>query len=160
MPKVFQLYCWSVLCDDRKCIRAKFYPGWFNTLGWQAISTIGGFLASSLIEGLIVLNNPDFEPTRWQSTLLLWATIVFAVFINTALGRFLPKIEGLILIFHVIAFFALLVPLVYLSPHNDAKTVFTTFVNDGGWPTTGLSFMVGLLVPANVLLGETSSLLW
>ena len=90
-------------------------------------------------------------------TLILWAAILFAVFVNTVLCRFLPKIEGLILILHVMAFFAILIPLLYMAPHNSAQTVFTTFLNEGAWPTTGTSFMVGLLVPANVLIGKAIS---
>lgn len=66
----------------------------------------------------------------------------------------MPKLEGLILILHVSAFFAVLIPLVFMAPHTDPKTVFTVFINGGNWPTTGVSFMVGLLVPANVLLGD------
>ncbi|KAL9113469.1 MAG: hypothetical protein Q9227_002510 [Pyrenula ochraceoflavens] len=151
-------YHWVSMLAPRSS--QKFFSylvGWFNVLGWQAIAAIGGYLASSLIQGLIVLNKPDFDPAKWQLTLLIWATVVFAVFINTVLSRFLPKIEGMILILHVMAFFAILVPLVYMSPHNSANTVFTTFLNQGDWPTTGLSFMVGLLVPANVLLGSDAA---
>ena len=61
---------------------------------------------------------------------------------------------GLILIFHATSCFAVLIPLVYMALKNDAKTVFTLFLNDGNWLTTGLLFMIGLLVLANVLLGQ------
>ena len=101
------------------------------------------------------MNNPDYEPKAWQVTLILWATILFSVFVNTVLSQLLPKIEGFILIFHVLAFFAILIPVVYMAPHTDPKTVFTVFINRGKWPTTGVSFMVGLLVPANILLGDS-----
>ncbi|TAQ86145.1 hypothetical protein B7494_g5542 [Chlorociboria aeruginascens] len=102
-----------------------YIVGWFNTIGWQAIAAIGGFLVGNLIQGLIIINNPDYDPKAWQVTLILWATILFSVFVNTILSQFLPKIEGLILIFHVLTFFAVLIPLVYMAPHTDAKTVFT-----------------------------------
>jgi hypothetical protein len=51
----------------------------------------------------------------------------------------------LILILHVLGFFAILIPLVILGPHGDVEELFTTFVNNGGWPSQGLSFMVGMM---------------
>jgi hypothetical protein len=36
-----------------------------------------------------------------------------------------------------------MIPLVYLSPHNDVS-VFTEVVNSGGWSTQALSWMVGM----------------
>jgi len=77
--------------------------------------------------------------------MLFWATIVFAVFINTVVSIALPKFEGLILFFHIIGFFAILIPFVVLGPHDSVSNVFTTFSNGGNWPTQGLSFFVGLL---------------
>lgn len=101
------------------------------------------------------MNNASYSPQPYQVTLLLWAAILFAVFINTVISNILPKIEGLMLILHVLGFFAILIPLVYLAPHTDAKTVFTTFIQEGGWKTQGLSFMIGLIGPVFNFLGES-----
>ena len=79
--------------------------------------------------------------------LFLWAILAFAIFINTVASKTLAHFEGLILVLHILGFFSVLIPLVYLAPHGDAD-LFTTFVNAGGWSTQGLSFMVGL--PASV----------
>lgn len=64
--------------------------------------------------------------------LIGWAVLAFAVTINTVGSKTLAHFEGLILILHILGFFAILIPLVYLSDHNDAS-IFTTFVNTGGW---------------------------
>jgi choline transport protein len=95
----------------------------------------GGFLAAGLVQGLVLLNNVDYTPKPWQAVLLFYASIFFALFVNTVVSRALPKIEGLILVFHVLGFFAILVPLVYIG-------------------TQGLSFMVGLVGPVFCLLGR------
>lgn len=124
-------------------------------LGWQAAAASEGYLAGSLIEGLIALNNPNYIPKPYQGTLLFWAAILFAVFINTAVSKALPKVEGLMLIFHVAGFFAILIPLVRLAPHGDASLVFTTFLNEGGWQTQGLSFFIGLIGPVFNFLGKS-----
>lgn len=85
--------------------------------------------------------------------MLFWAVLLVAIFVNTVVSSMLPKIEGLILILHVLGFFAVLIPLVYMAPHGSASDVFTHFLNEGGWRTQGLSFFVGLLGNAFSFLG-------
>lgn len=76
------------------------------------------------------------------------------VFINTGLAKWLPKVEGVFLIFHILGFFAIIIPLVYLGPHGSAKDVFATFLNEGGWSTNGLSFFVGLVASVFTFTGK------
>lgn len=86
--------------------------------------------------------------------LLCWAVIAVAVFINTVVSGLLPIIEGLILIFHVLGFVAVLVPLVVLSPQGSTASVFQTSLNQGGWPTQGLSYCVGFIGNVATFVGE------
>lgn len=134
--------------------KAKLYIGWVTVVGWQAAVASGGFLSASLIQGLVGLNNTSYDPKPWQGVLLFYAALFFAVFINTVVSRLLPKVESLILVLHVLGFFAILIPLVYMAPHGSAKDVFTVMMNGGGFPTQGLSFMVGLVGPIFCLLGK------
>ena len=112
------------------------------------------YVSGTLVQGLLILNYPDYGYERWHGTLLFYAALAFALFVNTFLARLLPQIETLILVFHILGFFGLLIPLVHLSPHQSAKEVFTHFVNLGGWSTTGLSFFVGLVTAADAFPGE------
>lgn len=99
-----------------------------------------------MIQGLIALTNASYVPHAWHSTLLYWSVVAFGLVINTVGGAtLLPKFEGLILVLHIVGFFAVLIPLVYMSDHSSAKDVFATWVNDGGWETQGVSFFVGLI---------------
>ena len=127
-------------------------------IGWQTGLASIAFIAGTLIQGLIVLNNPDYIFERWQGTLLVIAIISFAVVFNTLLAKRLPMIEGMVLILHLLGFFGVLIPLWVLAPRNPASMVFTSFENLGGWNTQGLSFMVGLLTSVYGLLGADSSL--
>ena len=77
-----------------------------------------------------------------------------AVFINTVVSGLLPIIEGLILIMHVLGFVAVLISLVYLSPHGSASSVFQTWLNKGAWSTQGLSFCVGFIGNVATFVGE------
>lgn len=80
----------------------------------MAILAGGGYICGTQIEALIQLNNPNYVPQRWEGTLLFWATVVISVLINTVFGKLLPPIEALMLVIHVLGFFAVLIPLVYV----------------------------------------------
>lgn len=145
----------EVYSSDSRGLRSQ---GWLTVTGWQALVASGGYLGGTVIQGLIVLNNPDYEFRRWHGTLLFWAIVAFAVFLNTVTSRLLPKVEGLILVLHLLGFFAIFFPLVYMAPHGKAVDVFTTFLNEGGWPTQGLSFFVGLIGNVFAFLGKVDRL--
>ena len=119
--------------------------GWLTVSGWQAFVASDGYLNGLLTQGLIVLADPGYNFKAWHGVMLYWGIILFAVVINTVVSSWLPKFEGLILILHILGFFAIMIPLIILGPHASASEVFTTFVNDGNWPSNGLSFFVGLL---------------
>ena len=129
--------------------------GWLTCAGWQAAVTTCGFFTGTLIQGMIVENNPTYDYQRWQGTLLTWAAILLAVIFNTVISRALPKIEGLILVLHVLGFIAVLIPLVYLAPHSSPSEVFTIFLDGGGWDSQGLSFFIGLVGNATAFIGKS-----
>lgn len=119
--------------------------GWLAVLGWQASCASTGYLNGTMTRGLIVLTDPTYEPQPWHSVMLFWGIILFAVLVNTVISSWLPTFEGLILVLHVLGFFAIMIPLVILGPHAEPSQVFHKFINGGNWPTDGLSFLVGLL---------------
>ncbi|PPJ50565.1 hypothetical protein CBER1_06298 [Cercospora berteroae] len=130
-----------------------YLMGWLCFTGWQCAITSITYLAGTIIQGLIVLNNPTYVPERWHGTLLVIAVAAFAVLFNTVLAKKLPMVEGLLLILHVLGLFAIIIVLWVLAPTANAKDVFTQFTNAGGWNSDGTSFMVGLLTPIISLIG-------
>ncbi|OAA77079.1 Amino acid/polyamine transporter I [Akanthomyces lecanii RCEF 1005] len=140
-------YHWVAMLAPRRCSKFLSYiTGWLTVGGWQGSVASSAFLTGGMIQSMIVMNNPDtYIPQPYQGTLFFWAIMLFAVFINAIVSSSLPKFEGLILILHVLGFFAILIPMVSLGYHGNAHQVFTEFRNEGAWPTQGLSFMVGLI---------------
>ncbi|KAH8891778.1 amino acid permease [Thozetella sp. PMI_491] len=134
-----------------------YIVGWVSVLGWQTGLTSLAFLAGTMIQGLLVLNNPEYVFQSWHGTLLVIGITAFCIIFNTFLAKRLPMVEGMVLIIHVIGFFAVLIPLWLLAPRSSPGAVFTEFVNFGGWSTNGLSFMVGLLAPVYTLIGADSA---
>lgn len=119
--------------------------GWLTSIAWIAVLATGSVFVGTIWQGLIILDNDSYQPQKWQGTLLCWAVLAVAVFINTVVSGLLPMIEGIILVLHVLGFVAVIVPLVYLSPHGSAASVFKTVLNEGGWPTQGMSYCVGFI---------------
>lgn len=103
------------------------------------------------------MTHPSYDPKPWHAVLLFWIAIGFAVFVNTIIGRLLPRIEGFILVIHILGFFAVILPLIFFGQHKDASEVFGTFLNTGNLPTRGLSFMVGIVGTAFPFLGKCAA---
>ncbi|CAG8980474.1 hypothetical protein HYALB_00013595 [Hymenoscyphus albidus] len=151
-------YHWvSMLASPSSSKFLSYITGWLTVGGWQAGVASASYLTGTMIQGVIALTVTDYSPQGWHGTLLFWAVLFFAVFINTVVSGLLPKFEGLILILHILGFFGIMIPLVVLGKHSEPSYVFTSFNNDGGWPTQGLSFFVGLLGPAYGFLGADAA---
>ncbi|KAI9733682.1 MAG: hypothetical protein M1834_003285 [Cirrosporium novae-zelandiae] len=136
---------------------SSYITGWQSVIAWEACLASGTYLAGTMIQGLIVLNYPDYVFQRWHGTLLIYAVALFALFFNTYVEHHLPKIEGVILILHIGGFFAVLIPLVYLAPHSSADDVFAKFLTMGGYDM-GLSWFVGLLTPIFAFVGADGAM--
>ncbi|KAI1186938.1 putative GABA permease [Nemania serpens] len=132
-----------------------YLTGWLAITGWQALIASGAFVSGTMIQGLILLTHPGYAAVmkNWHGTLLLWAVVLFSYAINAAVGSLLAKFEGLVLVLHILGFFAVILPLLLLSPHGSAKDVFETWVNAGLWQTQGLSFSVGIIGNVFAFLG-------
>lgn len=109
-------------------------------------------MVGTIIQGLMILNVPSYEPHPFHGTLLTIAIIVFSIVFNTVLATRLPLFEGGVLIFHLAGFLVIAVPLWVMAPHSNPH-VLLEFGNDGAWPTTGLAAMVGLAAPMSTLTG-------
>lgn len=126
-------------------------------MGWQCAIVSIAYLAGTIIQGLIVLNRPDYDFQRWHGTMLVIAISTFSIIFNTFLAKNLPFVEGLILIIHVIGLFAIIIPLWVLAPRNNAHAVFTHFNNGGGWDNAGTATLVGLSTTITSMLGYDCS---
>ena len=93
----------------------------------------------------MILGNPNYSPQPYHLVLISWAVLAFSVLINTRGDLLLPRFEAAMLLLHVFGFFAVVIPLVTLGPHQKTADVFATFSNGGEWHTQGLSFMIGIL---------------
>ncbi len=120
---------------------------------------MGSIFTGTIIQGLIILNWPNYEPQNFHGALLAWAVIAVCIFVNTVVAGLLPILEGIILLIHVLGFIATLITLVYLMPHSSAADVFFRSLNEGNWPSQGLSYLVGFIGNVATFVGKCPHLL-
>lgn len=133
--------------------------GWLTVIGWIAALTAVSYFVVDLSTRLVILNHEDsFILQGWHGTLLLWASLLLCVAINIFISGALPSIEVVVLIIHILGFFGILIPLIYLTPsHNSAERIFTTFNNGGGWNSKAFAFFIGLQGNALCFVGTDSA---
>jgi amino acid transporter len=134
------------------CSSPAYSLGWLCAITWQTGLAGSAYFAGTIIQGLIVLNQPDYVFQRWHGTLLTLLFIVVALLFNTLLARRLPMVEGIFVLFHVLGVFIFL-PLWILAPRRDAGSPLVDFFNGGGWSSNGLATMVGATGPIGALIG-------
>ncbi|KAK5120383.1 hypothetical protein LTR85_006322 [Meristemomyces frigidus] len=132
-----------------------FFVGFFCVLGWQTSLAAACYASAQQIVAIMVVANPDYAFTGWQTALFSWAVLVFAIFANTVMFRKLPLIEGLIMFLHVFGFFAVVIVLWVTAPRSDSS-VLTTFESNG-WPSSGVACLVGLNAAIGDIIGADSS---
>ncbi|KAK3323115.1 GABA permease [Cercophora scortea] len=135
-----------------------YLVGWLCVLGWQVGNVAVSFLIAGQLQGLVILNHDSYEPQRWHLTMIVIAVMTACMIFNTLLYRQLPILETIVLVLHVLGFFAILITLWATGTRTQsASDVFFTFTDGGGWGNTGLSCLVGILSPIFSLLGPDSS---
>ncbi|PWY87966.1 choline transport protein [Aspergillus sclerotioniger CBS 115572] len=145
MPSAGGQYHWvSILAPNSSKQFLSHVTGSICIIAWTAAPTAAIYLAASVLQSTIAMNIPSYQPEGWQVTLMMWAVFALCTILNTWLGIILPVIEVLILLVHVLGFFAVLIPLVYLGPKASAASVFKTSFDYGGWNDLTLATFVGL----------------
>ncbi|THC97921.1 hypothetical protein EYZ11_002619 [Aspergillus tanneri] len=147
-------YHWcSMLAPQSSMKLSSYITGWLTVIGWQATYATAIYLNGTYIAAMISLTHSDYVPQAWHMTLYSYATALIGLGVNCVGGKLLPRFEGTILILHILGFFAILIPLTYMADHKPAKEVFTHFINEGQWPSQGLSFFIGLIGPVFAFAG-------
>ena len=153
-----QYYWVYMLAPAKYKVFSSYIVGWLTSLAWIATVATETIFAGTILQGLVILDYPDYDPKQWHGTLLAWLVIAVAIFINVIIPDMLPKFEIMIIVLHVAGFITILSLLWVYTPHiNTAHFVFTTSLNRGGWPTQGLSYCVGFLGNVATFVGADAS---
>lgn len=111
-----------------------------------------------MIQGLAIVNYPDYEPKRWHLTLIMFAMLIVEALMNMYTFWLIPWIELLAGVLHIIMFIIFLVVFAALAPRHTADYVFLTTESSSGWTDSFISWNIGLLTPTWGFVGKTLSL--
>ena len=111
-----------------------------------------------MIQSLIVINNPSYNPKPWQAVLLVFSMVLLLFIVNVWGASWWPKIQNGLMVLHILGFLVTIIVLWVCAPHQSAKAVFTGFTNEGGWSSMGLSIMVGQITAIYALLGKSQDI--
>ncbi|KAK6430602.1 hypothetical protein LTR95_013241 [Oleoguttula sp. CCFEE 5521] len=159
-PTAYSQYHWVSEFAHPKVQRLlSYYTGWISTLAWQAGNAIGVFLTGTLIQVIVLENNPDsFADTfpNWHGSLLVIANVLITVIGNIFLTRYIPRVQTAFFVLHILTFFAVMIPICINAPKASARDVFADFQNLGGWPNMGVAIMAGQLSAIYMMCGMDS----
>ena len=95
-------------------------------------------------------------PTRWQATLLIFASVIAIGMFNVFGAKHLPLAEGIFVTCHIVALLPIIVVLLVLAPKQSASAVFTEFTDNGAnYPTIVWTVFVGQVNAMFTVLGES-----
>jgi len=115
------------------------------------------WLVGVIIQSLIVIEHGTYSPTRWQATLLIFASVIGIGLFNVFGAKHLPLAEGIFVTGHFFAFFPIIITILVLGPKRDAHSVFLSFTDNGaGWPNVGWATLVGQVSAMFSVLGRIS----
>ncbi|PYH43481.1 choline transport protein [Aspergillus saccharolyticus JOP 1030-1] len=154
IPSAGGQYHWaSILAPESSKRFISHVTGSICIIAWTAVPTGAVYVAGSILVNAVSMSRPGYEPQGWHVTLIMWGILLICAILNTWLGMILPVLEVFIGIIHVLGFFAVLIPIAYLGPKADAKSVFVQTFNVGGWRDITLATLVGLKGIVGAFLG-------
>ncbi|KAA8904970.1 amino acid/polyamine transporter I [Sphaerosporella brunnea] len=117
------------------------YAGSIFTCASVAVS-----IGSSLM-GMIQINHPALTIERWM-VFIAYQIFNFVAYLFNCYGKSLPAVGSFFLYVSLVSFVTITVTvLAKSSPKREAKFVFATFVNNTGWESGAIAFIVGLINP-------------
>lgn len=141
-----QMYWTAVLAPKSMSQSLSYIVGWFTCAAnffWTAASAL---LSSQLIWALVCVCRSTFEPQAWHYYVVYVAVALCALLLNWPLIKVYQYVlKGPVYYVNAGAIFVLIALLVRAHPKQSASFVFTNFVNETGWDSDGVVFMLGLL---------------
>ncbi|KAI9693319.1 MAG: hypothetical protein M1822_005315 [Bathelium mastoideum] len=146
LPNAGGQYFWTnELAPKRFANFSSYLTGWFAWAG-SIFSTASVALSTgSALVGCYQLGHPDFVIEPWHVFVAYQVANLFCFLFNTQ-GRILPLVGHATFYCSLISFFITMVTIPAVAPtHQHAKFVFATFINNTGWSSNGIAFIVGLV---------------
>ncbi|KAJ9615322.1 choline transporter [Cladophialophora chaetospira] len=142
-----QSYWVSQLAPPKYARILSYVTGWFVWAGSIFASASVSLTVGSACVGCYQLTHPDFVIQKWHVFVAYQMVNLFSCLFN-CFGTLLPAIATLGFYTSLISFAVILITIPAKAPtHQHAEFVFATFINNTGWSSSGIAFIVGLINP-------------
>ncbi|OAX85589.1 hypothetical protein ACJ72_00003 [Emergomyces africanus] len=121
--------------------------GWITWFAWVSLLAGVANTTANMLQGIVVINYPDYLPQRWHLTLFIFAMLICEGLMNMYAFWVIPWIELLAGILHVSLFIVFVSILVAMGSRHSARFVFTEGTSNSGWSNGFVSWNLGLLTP-------------
>ena len=108
---------------------------------------------AGMIQSLILVYNPNYDALPWQLFLIAVGVLLVINVFNVYAAQWLATIQNTLMMLHIFTLVTVVIILWTLAPHPPAKEVLLTFVDEGGFPSIGLSLCVGQISSLYALSG-------
>lgn len=148
MPNSGGQYFWASELAPKKY--AKFLAYTTGAIGYAGslftCASVALAIGSALM-GMIQLNHPSLVIERWMVFIAYQIFNLFAWLFN-CWGKTLPAVGSFFLYVSLVSMITITITvLATSSPKQNARFVFANFVNNTGWESNAIAFIVGLINP-------------
>ncbi len=122
------------------------FQGWMTVFAWVTATAASPAYLAQGAQALIALNNPDYVPHSWHTTLLMCAFVIPPVAANLWFKKILNPMETIGAIGHGAFWIVTMITLGVAGARSSNSFVWGTLTNDrSGWTQPGVAFGIGLL---------------
>ncbi|KAL7273888.1 choline transporter [Rhizina undulata] len=148
MPNSGGQYFWASELAPKKCANfLAYFTGAVGYAGSIFTCTSVALAIAGALMGIIQMNHPELVIDRWMVFVAYQIFNIVAWAFN-CYGRALPRIASFFLYVSLTSFVVITATvLATSSPKQDARFVFANFVNNTGWESNAIAFIVGLINP-------------
>ncbi|EHK50820.1 hypothetical protein TRIATDRAFT_54405 [Trichoderma atroviride IMI 206040] len=148
----------SILAPSKFYRSLSYACGMITNFSWIATGAAVNMIFSEELMTLIMFYHPDFIPHPWHQ-FLFYQSFGLIIFIYNLLAlKKLPVTHFIGFFLCISVFFgSFLAILILSSPKASSQFVWTTFINQTGWPD-GVCFITSLLTPCFIYSGLDAAL--
>ncbi|KAK6812577.1 hypothetical protein RU639_011669 [Aspergillus parasiticus] len=146
MPNAGGQYYWTgQLASPRYARFMSYVTGWIAWVGSLFTCASIALGVGGLCMGCIQLAHPNLEIQSWM-VFVSYQVINVSCAVFNMYSRTLPHVTQGTLWISIISFAIILITVPAKSPsHQPSTFVFTEFINETGWSSDGIAFLVGLI---------------
>ena len=114
---------------------------------------MGIFLAGSIVQTIILINNENYGFPAYQGSLLALAVLALCYVGNVYGSKILPHWQNALFVLHMLSYLAYIVPIWVNAPSATHYQVWGEFQNEGGWSNMALAVLAGQLTGISEQVG-------